>query len=54
MDELLKYISLIAMAGAGISFLVGLLKWLDQRKREQEDKHYESFHRMISPVWRNR
>ena len=48
MDELLKYISIIAVAGAGISFVIGLLKWLDQRKREQEDKHYESFHRMIS------
>lgn len=47
MDEILKYVSLITVVGAGISFVVSLLKWFDQRKKEQEDKHYESFHRMV-------
>ncbi len=47
MDEALKYLSLITAAGAAISFVFGLFKWIDQRNREQEQKLYEAFHRMI-------
>jgi hypothetical protein len=47
MDEALKYLSLITACGAGISFVIGLFKWIDQRNREQEQKTYEAFHRMV-------
>ena len=47
MDELIKYLSLITLCGTGISFIIGLLKWIDQRNREQEQKHFEAFHKMI-------
>lgn len=47
MDDVLKYISLITLAGAAISFAIGLIKWIDQRNREQEQKQYEAFHKMV-------
>lgn len=47
MKEILEYISLITLSGAAISFVVGLVKWIDQRNREQEQKHYEAFHKMV-------
>lgn len=47
MDSILKYASLIALAGAAISFMIGLVKWIDQRSREQEQKQHEIFFKMI-------
>lgn len=51
MDEALKYLPLITVCvtviGASVSFLIGLLKWIDQRKTEQEQRQYEAFHRMV-------
>jgi len=47
MEDALKYISLITLCGAAISFLVGLVKWIDQRNLEQEQKNHVAFHRMI-------
>jgi len=47
MKEILEYISLITLCGAAISFVVGLIKWIDQRNREQEQKQYEAFHKMV-------
>ena len=47
MNDLLKYASLITLCGAAISFVIGLIKWIDQRNREQEQKHYEAFHKMV-------
>ena len=47
MDDLFKYISLITLCGAAISFVVGFVKWIDQRNREQEQKQYAAFHRMV-------
>ena len=40
-DSVLKYVSVIAVAGAAISFVVGLLKYLDQRNREERTKRFE-------------
>ena len=42
-DSVLKYISVITVAGAAISFVVGLLKYLDQRNREERTKRFELF-----------
>jgi len=47
MEEILKYISFISMSGAGVSFIIGLLKWIDSRNRDIKQKEYESFHQMI-------
>lgn len=47
MEEILKYTSLITIAGAAISFMIGLLKWIDQRNREQSHKEYVAFHKMV-------
>ncbi len=51
MDEALKYLPLITVCvtvlGASISFLIGLLKWIDQRKIEQEQRQCDAFHRMV-------
>ncbi len=47
MNEILKYVSLITLCGAAISFVIGLIKWIDQRNREQEQKQYEAFHKMV-------
>ena len=41
LDSILKYLSIITVAGAAISFAIGLLKYLDQRKREERTKRYE-------------
>lgn len=49
-DEVLKYLSVITVAGAGISFVVGLVKYLDQRKREERTKRYELFHGLMRRV----
>lgn len=47
MDQIVQYLSLVTLVGAAISFSVGLFKWIDQRNREQEQKRYEAFHRMV-------
>jgi len=47
MDEIVKYASIITLAGAAISFLIGLIKWIDQRNRQIESKNYEEFHKMV-------
>ena len=47
MEEILKYVSLITLSGTAISFMVGLIKWIDQRNREQEQKTFEAFHQMV-------
>ena len=50
MDDLLKYISLISVAGAGISFVVGLWKYLDHRDREDRTKRFELYHDLMRRV----
>ncbi len=47
MQEVLKYVSQIALSGADFSFVIGLFKWIDQRNRDQEEKQYQSFHKMV-------
>jgi hypothetical protein len=47
MELILKYLSIITVCGTGISFVIGLLKWIDQRNREQEQKTYDAFHKMV-------
>ena len=47
MDIIVQYLSLFTLGGAAISFSVGLFKWIDQRNREQEQKRYEAFHKMV-------
>lgn len=51
MDEALKYLPLVTVCvtviGASTTFLIGLLKWIAQRKTEQEQRQYEAFHRMV-------
>jgi len=49
-DSLLKYLSIVTVAGAAISFVVGLIKYLDQRKREERTKRYELFHDLMRRV----
>ena len=47
MEMVLKYLSQIALSGAALSFVIGLIKWIDQRNRDQEEKQYQSFHKMV-------
>jgi hypothetical protein len=47
MEEILKYISQIALSGAAFSFVIGLIKWIDQRNRDREEKQSQSFHKMV-------
>ncbi len=49
-DSILKYLSLITVAGAAISFVVGLVKYLDQRNREERTKRYELFHGLMRRI----
>ncbi len=49
-DSILKYFSLITVAGAAISFVIGLIKYLDQRKREERTKTSELFHDLMRRV----
>jgi hypothetical protein len=49
-DSILKYLSVITVAGAAISFVFGFLKYLDQRKREERTKRYELFHDLMRRV----
>lgn len=49
-DEILKYISIITVAGAAISFVVGLVKYLDQRNRDERTKRFELYHDLMRRV----
>jgi len=49
-DSVLKYLSLITVAGAAISFVVGLVKYFDQRNREQRTKRFELFHDLMGRI----
>ena len=50
LDSILKYLSVITVAGAAISFGVGFIKYLDQRSREERTKRYELFHDLMRRV----
>ena len=47
MENILKYLSEITVSGAALSFVIGLIKWLDERRRDREERQYQSFHRMV-------
>jgi hypothetical protein len=49
-DSILKYLSVITVAGAAISFVVGLVKYLDQRNREVRTKRFELFHDLMRRI----
>jgi len=49
-EQILKYISLITVAGAGISFVIGLVKYIDQRNREERTKRFELYHDLMRRV----
>jgi hypothetical protein len=50
LDTLLKYLSLITVAGAAISFVIGLLKFIDQRNREERTKRYMLYHDLMRTI----
>lgn len=50
LDSVLKYLSIISVSGAAISFVVGLLKYLDQRNREEKYKRDEKFHALLELI----
>ena len=56
LDVILKYLSIITVAGAAISFVVGLIKYLDQRKREERTTRFRMFHELVGPIaaWKER
>lgn len=47
LDEIIKFVPVLTIVGVAISFAIGLFQWLDQRRREQEQKTYEAFHKMV-------
>jgi hypothetical protein len=49
-DRILQYASIITVAGAGISFMVGFIKYLDQRNREERTKRFELYHDLMRRV----
>jgi hypothetical protein len=50
LDLLLKYLSVITVAGAGIAFAVGLWKYVDQRDREERHRRMETFDSLMRRV----
>ncbi len=50
LDSILKYLSVITVAGAAASFVIGFIKYLDQRNREERTKRYELFHDLMRRV----
>lgn len=50
MDAILKYLSLISVAGAAIAFAAGFWKYLDQRAREERTKRFELYHGLMRRV----
>jgi len=51
-DSILKYLSLITLAGAAVSFAFGFIKYMDQRNREERTKRFELFHGLMRRVRR--
>jgi len=49
-DTILQYISITAVAGAGISFVVGSIKYIDQRNREERTKRFELYHDLMRRI----
>jgi hypothetical protein len=49
-ELILKYLSIITVAGAAVSFVIGLIKYLDQRAREERNKRYQLFHNLIREI----
>ncbi|MDI1238208.1 MAG: hypothetical protein PSV26_12055 [Polaromonas sp.] len=49
-DSILKYLSLITLAGAAVSFAFGFIKYMDQRNREERTKRFELFHGLMRRV----
>jgi hypothetical protein len=49
-ENLVKYVALISLAGAGVSFMVGLWKYLDQRKREDRTERFKVYHRLMQTI----
>jgi hypothetical protein len=49
-DRILQYISIITVAGAAISFVVGFVKYVDQRNREERTKRSELYHDLMRRV----
>ncbi|MGB8694444.1 MAG: hypothetical protein WCD08_13145 [Steroidobacteraceae bacterium] len=49
-DVVLKYLSIITVAGAAVSFVVGLLKYLDQGSREERTKRFELYHGLMRNI----
>jgi hypothetical protein len=50
LDAILKYLSVITVAGAAISFVIGLIKYLDQRKREERNARFKMLHDLMGPI----
>lgn len=50
MEAVLKYLSVISVAGAGIAFVVGLWKYLDQRAREERTRRFEVYHDLMRRI----
>lgn len=50
MEEILKNVSVISVAIAGLSFVVGVWKYLDQRAREERTKRFELYHDLMRRV----
>lgn len=50
LDSILKYLSIATVAGAAISFVIGLVKYLDQRNREERTKRYEIYHGLMRKI----
>ena len=49
-EIIIKYLSVITVAGAAISFVVGLFKYLDQRNQKERTKRFELFHDLMHHV----
>ena len=47
MEEVLTKVTQVMLSGAALSFVIGLLKWIDERRREREERQYQSFHKMV-------
>ena len=50
LESLLKYASLLAIAGAAISFVIGLIKYLDQRNLQERTRRFELFHDLMRRI----
>jgi hypothetical protein len=50
MDTILKYIAVISAAGAGISFVIGLWKYLDERALEERTKRFQLYHNLMREI----